>query len=277
MKKVYGVIGDPIAHSISPAIQNDAFTHQKLDCIYHPFHITPENLSDAVKGMKAIGIAGFNVTIPHKTTIIPYLDEVDELAATIGAVNTVSYQDGKYIGYNTDAMGFYKALSDQISNLTEKKILVVGAGGAARAIYFTLLSAGTVSVDIANRTIEKAESLIADCPFEKQSVALTLIQAEEKLADYDVIIQTTSKGMSPDLDAMPISIHNLSEGTFVSDIIYNPLETKLLKEAKQKGCDIQNGLDMLVYQAALAFQIWTGITPDTSRMKNIMRTTLGGK
>ncbi|WP_028391881.1 shikimate dehydrogenase [Bacillus cihuensis] len=277
MKKVYGVIGDPIAHSISPAIQNDAFTHQKLDCIYHPFHITPENLSDAVKGMKAIGIAGFNVTIPHKTTIIPYLDEVDELAATIGAVNTVSYQDGKYIGYNTDAMGFYKALSDQISNLTEKKILVVGAGGAARAIYFTLLSAGTVSVDITNRTIEKAENLIADCPFEKQSVALTLIQAEEKLADYDVIIQTTSKGMSPDLDAMPISIHNLSEGTFVSDIIYNPLETKLLKEAKQKGCDIQNGLDMLVYQAALAFQIWTGITPDTSRMKNIMRTTLGGK
>lgn len=277
MKKIYGVIGDPIAHSISPAIQNDAFTHQELDCIYHPFHITPENLSDAVKGMKAIGIAGFNITIPHKTAIIPYLDEVDELAATIGAVNTVSYQDGKYIGYNTDAMGFYKALSDQISNLTEKKILVIGAGGAARAIYFTLLSHGAISVDITNRTLEKAEALIADCPFEKQSAALTLLQAEEKLADYDVIIQTTSAGMSPHLDAMPFSIRNLSEGSFVSDIIYNPLETKLLKEAKQKGADVQNGLDMLVYQAALAFQIWTGITPDTTRMKNIMRTTLGGK
>jgi shikimate dehydrogenase len=277
MKKVYGVIGDPIGHSMSPDIHNDAFENLGIDAVYLPFHVLPANLSDAVKGMKAIGVAGFNVTVPHKTTIIPYLDEVDELAAAIGAVNTVLLKNDRYIGYNTDGAGFYMSLVDKLgTRLSEKKILVIGAGGSARAIYFTLVKEGTHTVDIANRTIERAEALIADCRFEKSSFALSLSEAEQSLEKYDVIVQTTSSGMSPEIEAMPLSLTKLKKETFVSDIIYNPLETKLLQEASMKGASVQNGVSMLANQAALAFELWTGTLPDTTRMQQIIWDKLGG-
>ncbi|PLT34627.1 shikimate dehydrogenase [Bacillus sp. V5-8f] len=277
MKKIYGVMGDPIEHSMSPEIHNDAFINHNINACYHHFHVRQAELADAVRGMKAIGVSGFNVTIPHKEAIIPLLDEVDELALAIGAVNTVVKRDGKLIGYNTDGNGFLQALREQYTvSMAGKKILIVGAGGAARGIYFTLVKEGADSVDIANRTLEKAEKLVAECPYPTNSRTLSITEAEEGLGDYDVIIQTTAAGMSPHIDASPIEITNIKKGAFVSDIIYNPLQTKLLKEAERHGAGIQNGLGMFAYQAALAFEIWTGIFPDTNRMKEIVLSKLGG-
>ncbi|MFS0668897.1 shikimate dehydrogenase [Peribacillus frigoritolerans] len=277
MKKIYGVMGDPIAHSMSPDIHNDAFEKENIEAVYHHFHVTKEGLNDAVKGMKALGIEGFNITIPHKTSIIPFLDEVDELAQAIGAVNTVVNKNGRFIGYNTDGKGFFKSLCDEISgDIKAKKTLVIGAGGAARAIYFTLVKEGVKQVDIANRTKERAAQLVSDCPYDKVSKALSIIEAEESLSQYDLIIQTTSSGMSPELDHSPLKVDQLKTGAIVSDIIYNPLQTKLLREAGEKGAETQNGLGMFINQAALAFEIWTGIMPDTARMTDIVLNKLGG-
>lgn len=277
MKKIYGVMGDPIAHSMSPDIHNDAFEKENIEAVYHHFHVTKEGLNDAVKGMKALGIKGFNITIPHKSSIIPFLDEVDELALAIGAVNTVVNKNGRFIGYNTDGKGFFKSLCDEISgDIKAKKTLVIGAGGAARAIYFTLVKEGVKQVDIANRTKERAAQLVSDCPYDKVSKALSIIEAEESLSQYDLIIQTTSSGMSPELDHSPLKVDQLKTGAIVSDIIYNPLQTKLLREAGEKGAETQNGLGMFINQAALAFEIWTGIMPDTARMTDIVLNKLGG-
>jgi shikimate dehydrogenase len=277
MKKIYGVMGDPIAHSMSPDIHNDAFEKENIKAVYHHFHVTKEGLNDAVKGMKALGIEGFNITIPHKTSIIPFLDEVDELALAIGAVNTVVNKNGRFIGYNTDGKGFFKSLCDEISgDIKAKKTLVIGAGGAARAIYFTLVKEGVKQVDIANRTKERAAQLVSDCPYDKVSKALSIIEAEESLSQYDLIIQTTSSGMSPELDHSPLKVDQLKTGAIVSDIIYNPLQTKLLREAGEKGAETQNGLGMFINQAALAFEIWTGVMPDTARMTDIVLNKLGG-
>ncbi|MDM5313269.1 shikimate dehydrogenase [Peribacillus frigoritolerans] len=277
MKKIYGVMGDPIAHSMSPDIHNDAFEKENIEAVYHHFHVTKEGLNDAVKGMKALGIEGFNITIPHKTSIIPLLDEVDELALAIGAVNTVVNKNGRFIGYNTDGKGFFKSLCDEISgDIKAKKTLVIGAGGAARAIYFTLVKEGVKQVDIANRTKERAAQLVSDCPYDKVSKALSIIEAEESLSQYDLIIQTTSSGMSPELDHSPLKVDQLKTGAIVSDIIYNPLQTKLLREAGEKGAETQNGLGMFINQAALAFEIWTGVMPDTARMTDIVLNKLGG-
>ncbi|MFD9627775.1 shikimate dehydrogenase [Peribacillus muralis] len=277
MNKIYGVMGDPIAHSMSPDIHNDAFKKENIEAVYHHFHVTKDGLSDAVKGMKALGIEGFNVTIPHKTSIIPLLDEVDGLAQAIGAVNTVVNKNGRFIGYNTDGKGFFKSLCDEISgDIKAKKTLVIGAGGAARAIYFTLVKEGVKQVDIANRTKERAAQLVSDCPYDKISKALSIIEAEQSLSQYDLIIQTTSSGMSPELEHSPVKVDQLKTGAIVSDIIYNPLQTKLLREAYEKGAKTQNGLGMFINQAALAFEIWTDIMPDTARMTDIVLNKLGG-
>lgn len=278
MKKIYGVIGDPIAHSMSPAIQNDAFTREAIDATYLAFQVTPDRLSEAIDGMKALGVSGFNITIPHKEKVMPLLDEVDELAQAIGAVNTVVNENGRFIGYNTDGNGFMNALQEELADeLTAKKTLIIGAGGAARAIYFTLVKEGVKQVDIANRTRERAVQLIADCPYDHASTACTMAEAEQRIADYDLIIQTTSIGMSPHVDEIPLDITHIKASAFVSDIIYNPLKTKLLLEAEKHGAQTQNGVGMFAYQGALAFQLWTGVMPDTARMQQIVLNQLGGK
>ncbi|WHY90597.1 shikimate dehydrogenase [Neobacillus cucumis] len=276
MKKLFAVLGDPIGHSMSPVMHNDLFSFYNIDADYLPFQVKPENLGDAVKGLKAIGAGGFNVTIPHKSTIIPFLDEVDELALQIGAVNTVVNENGKFIGYNTDGLGFLKGLADDGLSITESKVLIIGAGGAARGIYFTIAKSGPKTVDIANRTVEKAAKLVEECPFQIPSKAISLTEAAEKMGEYDLIIQTTMSGMSPNLDEQPVSMENIQDQALVCDIIYNPLETKLLREAKQKGARIQIGIEMFVYQGALAFEKWTGIFPDAKRMRENVLQQLGG-
>ncbi|WP_042345766.1 shikimate dehydrogenase [Bacillus massiliigorillae] len=277
MKQIYGVIGDPISHSMSPDMHNDAFTDQELEAYYNAFHVRPDHLEDAVKGMKAIGVKGFNITVPHKTAIIPFLDQVDELAAAIGAVNTVKYENGQFIGYNTDGLGFVAGLKEELhESLIEKRTLIIGAGGAARGIYYSLVSEGIREIDIANRTVSRAQQIIIENPYEAKSNSLTIQAAAERLNEYDLIINTTSIGMKPNVDEMPISLQHLRNDAFVSDIIYNPLETKFLSEAKKKGASIQNGLPMFIHQGALAFRIWTGVEPNIERMKAIVLKKLGG-
>ncbi|MGJ7921447.1 shikimate dehydrogenase [Neobacillus sp. LXY-4] len=277
MKKLFGVIGDPIAHSMSPLMHNDLFQHYKIDADYLPFHIKEAQLTDAIKGLKALGAGGFNITIPHKIAVMPLLDKIDPLAEAIGAVNTVVNQDGLLIGYNTDGIGYVRGLTEKIPDLSDRSVLMIGAGGAARALFFSLAKVGVKKLDIYNRTIAKAHDLISECPYAVDSNAIGKEQAEASLADYDVIIQTTSIGMAPHLDELPLSLENLRENAFVSDIIYNPLETKLLKEAKKRQARVQNGLDMFVFQGALAFELWTGIFPDPKRMKHTVERQLGGK
>lgn len=276
VKKLYAVLGDPIGHSMSPVMHNDLFECYQMDAHYHPFLVKKEDLKTVVQGLKAIGIAGFNVTIPHKSDIIPLLDEVDELAQSIGAVNTVVNENGRFIGYNTDGPGFLKGLEPFISSVTEKKVLVLGAGGAAKAIYFTLAKNKPAVIDIANRTINKAVELIEACPFETTSKALSLDDAGSQLGNYDVIIQTTMIGMSPKVSDKPIVLDHLNKNALVCDIIYNPLETLILVEAKKLGARIQTGLDMFVYQGALAFELWTGVFPDIQRMRENVLKQLGG-
>lgn len=277
MKKIFGVIGDPIAHSMSPVMQNDSFQRYDINAEYFAFHVKKESLQDAIKGFKAINLAGFNITVPHKTAIMPFLDDIDPLAKAIGAVNTVVNVDGRFIGYNTDGSGFLEGLKKEIPSFKNKNMLLIGAGGAARAIYFTMAHAGIQSIDIANRTLEKAEYLVQNCPYPVDSTVLGIEDAEANLSKYDLIVQTTSIGMHPDVDRSPIRLDRLKKDAFVSDIIYTPLETKFLQLAKQNGAQTQNGLSMFVYQGALAFEKWTGILPDTEKMQSIVLKQLGGK
>jgi len=272
--KLFGVIGDPIAHSMSPLMHNELFKKHQIDAHYQPLLVKKADLEAAIKGLKAVGIAGFNVTIPHKESIIPFLDRVDPLAAAIGAVNTVVNENGELVGYNTDGSGYVKGLMEKITN--DKRVLIIGAGGAARGLYFTLASSGVENLDICYRTKQKAEAILDDCPYSVQSKLVDKNEAENSLAEYDLIIQTTPIGMAPHLDELPLSLHNLREKTLVSDIIYNPLETRFLYEAKHKGAIIQNGINMFVYQGALAFEKWTGIFPNTVQMKENVLKQLGG-
>ena len=277
MKQLLGVIGDPIQHSMSPSMHNDAFEHLGINAQYYAFQVKPEDLEDAVKGMKAIGIKGFNVTVPHKTSIMPFLDAIDPLAEAIGAVNTVNCENGQYVGYNTDGLGYVTGLKEKLTApLSAQKVLIIGAGGAARAIYFTLVKEGVSAIDVANRTLSRAEQLIKQCPYSADSKAILMEEAEKNLYQYTLIINTTSIGLSPNIDQMPLSLKHLRGDALVSDIIYNPLETKFLQEAKNKGASIQNGVPMFIHQGALAFQIWMGLQPDTERMSSIVLRKLGG-
>ena len=276
MKKLFGVIGNPIVHSMSPVMHNDLFSHYEVEAEYFPFKVSEDDLKDAVRGLKAIGVAGFNVTVPHKAAVMPLLDRIDPLAQAIGAVNTVVNEQGMLTGYNTDGRGFVRGLSAKLPALPTKRVLVIGAGGAARAIYFSLAEAGVKKMDICNRTPSKAESLVNACPFVVETSILDLETAEKVMNKYDLIVQTTSIGMSPNIAEIPLAITSLKAGCFVSDIIYNPLETKFLKEAATLGATIQNGIDMFAYQGALAFEKWTGILPDTRRMKENVLKQLGG-
>lgn len=278
MGKLFGLLGHPVGHSMSPIMHNDQFAFLGLACHYHAFDVLPDELENAVNGIRALGIAGFNVTIPHKIEVMKYLDEIDEEALQIGAVNTVVNRDGKLFGYNTDGKGFAVSLEHKAGNdFLSKKILIIGAGGAARGIYVTLARMGANTIDITNRTVEKAEELISENPYRIQSNARSIHDAEERLHEYQIIINTTSVGMSPKTDELPLQLTNMKSGTILSDIIYNPLETKWLKAGKALGAVTQNGVGMFVGQGALAFEMWTNEKPDFNRMEQIVMKQLGGK
>ncbi|MBO1512236.1 shikimate dehydrogenase [Metabacillus bambusae] len=277
MGNLYGVIGCPINHSMSPDIHNDAFKEKKIDGYYHAFHVEPDQLGESVQALKVLGVKGFNVTIPHKISIIPYLDELDVTAKIAGAVNTVVNVNGRLVGHNTDGNGYVDSLTQVlIKPILEQKILIIGAGGASRGIYFTLAHQGCRDIDLCNRTVSKAEELIMECPYENTSKALTLEDAEQQLENYDIIIQTTAVGLHPNIDQKPLSLNHAKQSVVVSDIVYNPIKTALLQEAEERGLTIHNGVGMFVHQAALAFKLWTGVEPSIEKMTEIVYDKLGG-
>lgn len=275
MGKLLGLLGHPVGHSMSPLMHNDAFQALGLPFDYHAFDVMPDQLETAIKGMKVLGFAGFNVTIPHKVAIMPFLDAIDQEARDIGAVNTVVEENGKYIGYNTDGKGFVSSLQ-KICDLNGKNTLIIGSGGAARGIFIALNKTAIASCDIANRTVAKAKSLIEEYSPKISSKSLSLQEAEEQLSNYDIVINTTSVGMSPHTNDIPLSLHELQPSTVVCDIIYNPLKTKWLEIAEEKGAIIHNGVGMFVGQGALAFEKWTGRQPDYRRMETVVLKKLGG-
>jgi len=276
--KILCVIGHPIVHSMSPTMHNAAIQELRLDHVYVAFDVNPNNLKKAMEGLKALGIKGINVTIPHKETIIKYLDEIDLLGRKIGAINTIKNENGRLIGRNTDATGGKKALLDAGCEISGKNILIVGAGGAARALSF-ILAEDANKIIILNRTEERAIKLANDV---KESVD-TMIEGKHynddvlknDLKDMDILINTTPVGMFPDMNESPVPKKFLHEDLFVFDIIYNPLETRLIKEAHETGCKALGGLDMLVNQGALAFEWWTGKKPNINLMKNKIIACLG--
>ena len=274
------VIGHPIEHSMSPIMHNAALKDLSLDYVYVAFNIPPNDLKKAVLGFKMFSIKGINVTIPHKENIIPYLDEIDPLAEKIGAVNTIK-NEGKYlIGKNTDASGAKKALLDAGCEITGKKALILGAGGAAKAVSFAI-SEDLDAVYIANRTEKRAIKLAKDLTNKTTIKAvgknMSINTLKNLVNDVDILINTTPLGMYPDIEESPISKEMLHNNLFVFDIVYNPLETRLLKEARKIGCKTLGGLDMFVNQGALAFEWWTGKKPNLNLMKEKVVEFLGKK
>lgn len=269
MKKWYAVIGDPISHSLSPFMHDYWFQQHGIDASYIPLHVEPADLQHAIESMKLLGISGFNITLPHKQAVIPLLDQLDETAQHMNAVNTVSVKDRSFKGFNTDGDGFVRSLLSYPVD-KEKALLIVGAGGAARGIAFALERAGFTDVSITNRTFRRAQELAQ----ETGSKALVMADAEVRLSDFGTIIQTTSVGLTE--EALPISLMHLGSGSVVADIIYNPLETPFLKQAEAKGCLVLNGVGMFVNQGAIAFEKWTGIRPDTEEMIKLITEKLGG-
>lgn len=265
MKKWFAVIGDPIAHSKSPEMHNAWFEDLKIDATYIPIHVKAEKLEEAVSALKTLGASGWNVTIPHKQTIIPFLDELDDLAEKMGAVNTVVRQpDGTLKGYNTDGLGFVHSLEEAVGKEHKNlEVLVIGAGGAARGISFALQQFGYDHLTVTNRTLSKAEAIINELGIGK---AISLEDAKDHLDSFGIIIQATSAGLAQSAFHLPFSLDKLHEGAIVADIVYNPLMTPFLLEAEKKKAKIVNGLGMFVHQGAIAFNYWLGKYPNTNFM-----------
>jgi shikimate dehydrogenase len=259
--KICALIGDPVEHSMSPVMHNTAYTKLGLDYAYIPFHVKPDGLGKAVEGLRALHVRGFNVTIPHKVAVIPWLDGLDPLAEKIGAVNTVVNTDGELRGYNTDAEGFLKALLEHGIKPKGKKIVVLGAGGASRAITYIMAAKGA-RVTIVNRQqeLDWAEdiALLIRKDLGKEVKVYELGQLAGAIENVDLLVNATSVGMSPASEASPVPAQLLSKVPAVFDIVYNPLETRLLREAKAAGAKVIGGVDMLAWQGALAFEKWTG-------------------
>ncbi|MGI5998929.1 MAG: shikimate dehydrogenase, partial [Lutispora sp.] len=269
--KYIGLLGYPLGHSISPVMQNAAFESKNINNLYIPVEVKKEDLADVVKAMSKMNFAGFNVTIPYKIEVMNYLDEIDDLAKSIGAVNTVVIKDGKLKGYNTDGIGFLRSLEGELSlSVTGKNIFILGSGGAARAISMTLAMNKANRLYICNRTFERAEGLVRDINSKYGNVAISIPmlrqKMEEAITDAEILINATSVGTYPNIDEIPIDKELLNGNFAVCDVVYNPKKTKLLQEAEKLGCKTMSGLGMLVHQGAEAFEIWTGVEAPANTM-----------
>jgi shikimate dehydrogenase len=274
--KLLGVMGNPVAHSLSPLMHNAALASLSLDYCYLALEIRPELLPQAVVGLKALGCQGFNVTIPYKEQIVASLDEVDDEALIIGAVNTVVNREGKLVGYNTDGRGFLRSLAEEWDlRLRGEQVVVLGAGGAARAIVAGLASAGASKITIANRNVERGLLLKADLeqhyPCKIAVVDLSEGKLDKELAASLLVVQTTPVGMYPHAGDTPIiEPSRLWKDSYVYDIIFNPPETRFLLGAREQGCRTANGLGMLLHQGALSFEYWTGIEAPVKLMRQAL-------
>ncbi|HHN65001.1 MAG TPA: shikimate dehydrogenase [Nitrospirae bacterium] len=269
--RVTGLIGYPVEHSLSPLMHNTAFDRLGLNYCYVAMPVREEALKDAIKGLKALNFAGFNVTVPHKENVIPLLDDIDEEARFIGAVNTVKNEDGRLRGYNTDGRGFMESLREAGIEVKGKDIFIVGAGGAARAIgYYLVREASRVCIfDIDSG---KAISLVNALKGVRDNVVF--VDSLSRIRSSDLIINATPLGLKEE-DPLPVDLRLLSKDQVIYDLIY--WDTTLVREARAIGCRAVNGLGMLLWQGVLAFRIWTGITPPVEIMREVLMQGMGRK
>jgi len=276
---VCGIIGDPIEHSMSPVMHNAAFQALGLDYAYVPFKVKSLELRKAIEGIRGLNIRGVNVTVPHKIAVMQFLDRVEPLAEKIGAINTIVNDAGILTGYNTDAAGFLQVLHERSIELAGKRVLLLGAGGAAHSIG-NVLAAEKVKLIVLNR-MQKIATLKdfarrlaqfygADVKVEE----LTNENLKKAITDVDIMVNATSLGMSPDNDQTPVPAELLHANLTVFDIIYNPLPTRLLREAKAAGARTIDGLEMLVQQGAVSFEKWTGIKAPIDVMRKSVESIL---
>lgn len=270
--KLFALLGYPVSHSVSPIIHNSFFRVQKTNCTYIPLKTSPEALRETVRVLRE-SFEGFNVTIPHKQAIIEYLDEVDPRALLYGAINTVKNDNGRLVGYNTDGYGFIKAFEMSGIEIEGKKVLLVGAGGGARAAICELLRR-KCHVDIINRSLDRAIALKQDVSGHFPG-SVAIYGSENIEGTYDCLINTTPVGMFPNIDSMPIDPRVLERIGIVYDLIYNPWETKLLSAARHRGSKIINGFPMLFFQAAEANRIWTGLPLPNQAGQELFRKIAG--
>jgi len=270
--RLCGIIGDPVEHTMSPVMHNAAFRQVGVDYLYVPFRVKRGELAKAIDGVRALNIRGLNVTIPHKVAVIQFLDKLNPLAKKIGAVNTIVNDDRVLTGYNTDGAGFLQALQERGIEPEGKNIVILGAGGASRSVSFFLADRGGNLV-ILNRLLEldwaKELAQRISQTFTKEVKALELNR--ENLARVidraDIVVNATSMGMTPNIDETPVASDLLKPDLTVFDIVYNPIKTRLLREAEAAGARTISGLDMLVWQGALAFEKWTGVKAPIELMK----------
>ncbi|MBI5191996.1 MAG: shikimate dehydrogenase [Nitrospirae bacterium] len=269
--KVIGIIGWPVSHSLSPVMHNAAFEFLGLDYCYVPFAIKPENLKEAVEAVTALNIAGLNVTVPHKENVLKYVYELSEEAGMIGAVNTLKVTDKGLAGYNTDGTGFINAIKEAGNPVTNKRLLILGSGGSAKAVVFKSASEGVEGIIIANRTVSKAIALMKQVKeyFPLLNIEVTGTGYDElkgAIEKVDTVVNTTSVGLRKE-DSSPVPGELIHKGLFIYDLIYNPYETTFLRYAKAAGCRYSNGLGMLIHQGAESFRIWTGVEPPVEVMR----------
>jgi shikimate dehydrogenase len=259
--RICGVIGDPIEHSLSPTIQNSAFYYLGLDFVFLAFNVKAEELEAAIQGLKVLGIHGLNVTMPHKMKVISYLGELDPTVKFLGSANTIVNKKGKLFGFNTDGIGAVRALQGNDVDLASSNVLLLGAGGAGRSIALSIAEQARGLV-ILNRDIEKARRLELDLKmkFSKNIIgkSLSAISIKKYLKESDVLINATNVGMKPNQFQSIVDSSLLTSNLAVMDIVYNPVETKLLTDAKKTGARTINGIDMLIHQGAVSFELWTG-------------------
>lgn len=276
--KVIGIIGWPVSHSLSPVMHNAAFKHLGIDFCYVPFAIKAEHLNLAMEAVPVLNIAGLNVTVPHKEGVLKYISDLSEEAIMIGAVNTIKMENNRLTGYNTDGIGFTASLREAGNPVGEHVLLIVGSGGAAKAVAFQSVAEGAKEIIIANRTVNRAVALrnrIKEYfPLANVTVTGTGFNELKGVMDkVDTVVNTTSVGLDRG-DTSPVPIELLHNGLFICDLIYNPAETMLLRYAKELGCRFINGLGMLVYQGAESFRIWTGVEPPVEVMRRAVEDAL---
>jgi len=268
--RVCGIIGDPVTHSMSPAMHNASFEALGLDYVYVPLPVRVPSVAHCAPAVRTFNLRGLNVTVPHKVAIMADLDRIDPLAQRIGAVNTIVNDDGVLTGYNTDGPGFMRALSEAGVNVEGRNVVVLGGGGAARAVAYSLV-AGGARVTILNRSVQRAEALAhelsAVAPSMPGYARLEHGCLRERLSHAHLLVNTTSVGMTPNDESSPCPSELLREGLDVCDIVYHPLKTRLLRDADASGARVVSGSEMLVYQGAMAFELWTGIPAPVEVMR----------
>ncbi|MFQ5329069.1 MAG: shikimate dehydrogenase [Thermodesulfobacteriota bacterium] len=278
--RIIGVFGYPVSHSLSPAMHNAAIESAGLDMLYLPFSVEPSALSEAVSAIRVLNMVGVNLTIPHKESVMEYLDEISDEARIIGAVNTVVNDKGQLIGHNTDGRGYLQSVREEAGfNPEGKSIVIIGAGGAARGIINAIAGAGAASIAIVNRTLPRAEGLAEEFKPLYPAVAITPLPLEGEelgrtLQAASLIVNTTSLGMKGK-GSVDIDLEKVPNHAIVSDIVYNPRTTDLLRRAADLGLATHGGLGMLVCQGALGFTLWTGYPAPVAVMRSAAEEALG--